>query len=374
MSPLSQFGPTPGEVAPEGSVGLVHDYLLVMRGAERTFAAIADCWPEAPIYTTLYSPRATEDRFGARSVRTSYLQRLGVRQRGFRLLLPLFPGAVERLPVGGHRLIVSSSSAFAHGIRPAPDAVHVCYCHTPFRYIWHEHEAALAEAPRPIRPLLARSLERIRRWDLEAATRVTRYIANSRQVQERIERLYGRDSTVIHPPVDVDRFAPTAALDYFLVVGELVPHKRVDVALKAARLAKRPVKVVGTGPDLGRLRAEFEEVDFLGRVSDAELVQLYAQARALLVPNVEEFGIAAVEAQASGRPVVAVGEGGVLETVIEGETGILLPLGDVDEFAEALHEVDFDRFDAKAISEHAAKFSTARFKERLTAEVEQIRG
>ena len=369
-------GPTtrvPGGAGLRGAmnVGLVHDYLLVMRGAERTFAAIADCWPDGDVNTTIYSRDGTGGRFDRRRIHTSYLQRLGVRQRGFRLLLPLFPSAVERLPVGDCELIVSSSSAFAHGVRPAPGAVHVCYCHTPFRYAWHARGTALAEAPRPLRPALARVLDRIGRWDLEAAGRVTHYVANSRQVQERIARLYGRESVIIHPPVEVDRFTLGEPLDYFLVVTELVAHKRIDVALEAARQAGVPIRIVGTGPELARLRARFEEAEFLGRVDDEELARLYAGARALLVPGVEEFGIAAVEAQAAGRPVIAVGEGGVLETVIDGETGVLLPRGDVGEFAEAMREVDFDRFRGDAIASHAESFSTARFKERLKAEVER---
>jgi glycosyltransferase involved in cell wall biosynthesis len=353
------------------SVGLVHDYLLVMRGAERTFSAIADCWPDAPIYTTLYSAEGTGRAFDRRTIRTSWLQRLPMRQSGFRALLPLFPRAVERLPVRDHRLVVSSSSAFAHGVRPGPEAVHVCYCHTPFRYAWHEHDAALAEVSRPMRPLLSRVLGRIRRWDLEAAGRVSHYIANSRMVQDRIARLYGREAAVIHPPVEVERFSVGEPGDYFLVVGELVPHKRVEVALEAARIAGQPVRVVGTGPDLARLRSRFGGARFEGRVSDEELSRLYSQARALLVPNVEEFGIAAVEAQAAGRPVVAVGSGGVLETVVDGETGVLLDAGDVPEFAEALREIDFYRFDSAAIRNHAAQFSAARFRERLEAEVDR---
>jgi glycosyltransferase involved in cell wall biosynthesis len=331
------------------TVGLVHDYLLVMRGAERTFAAIADCWPEADLYTTLHDRDGTGGRFDARRVHTSYLQRLPVRQRGFRFLLPLFPRAVERLPVASCDLVVSSSSAFAHGVRPRPGAVHVCYCHTPFRYAWHERETALAEAPAPVRPLLARE----------------------RQVQERIARLYGRESVVVHPPVEVERFAPGEPRDYLLVVTELVAHKRVDVALAAARRAERPIKVVGTGPELGRLRARFGEAEFLGRASDRELAELYAGALALVVPGVEEFGIAAVEAQAAGRPVIAVGRGGVLETVRDGETGVLLERGDADELAEAMREVDFGRFDGEAIARHAQAFSTARFRERLRAQVER---
>jgi glycosyltransferase involved in cell wall biosynthesis len=362
---------------PEGrehpSVGLVHDYLLTMRGAERTFAAIADCWPDAPIYTTLYSEQGTELRFGSRQVHTSYLQQLGVRQHGFRRLLPLYPRAVERLPVSRHDLVVSSSSAFAHGVRPRAGAVHICYCHSPFRYAWHENELALEEAPWIARPLARRMLGRIRRWDLAAAARVTHYIANSALTRERIHAYYGRESTIVHPPVDIDWLEPGTPGDYFLVVTELASHKRVHVALEAARAAGKPIKVVGAGPELGRLRARFgDSAEFLGRVSTDELARLYPGALALLVPNVEEFGIAAVEAQAAGRPVVPVDAGGTRETVANGDTGVLVDDPSSDAFAEVLREVDFERFSSAAIRRHAEQFSRDRFVDRFTAEVSRL--
>jgi glycosyltransferase involved in cell wall biosynthesis len=355
------------------SVGLIHDYLLTMRGAERTFGAIADCWPHAPIYTTLYSVDGTERRFASRVVHTSYLQRLHVRQRGFRRLLPLYPRAAERLPVSKHDLLVSSSSGFAHGVRPKPGAIHICYCHSPFRYAWHEKEIALSEVPSLGRPLLQRTLTRIRQWDLEASQRVTHYIANSALTRERIERFYGRDATVIHPPVDTDWLRPGTAEDFFLVVTELSPHKRVQIALEAARAAGQPIKVVGTGSELRRLRSEFAgSAEFLGRVPAVELASLYSRALALLVPNVEEFGIAAVEAQAAGRPVVAVDAGGTHETVVDGKTGVLLSDASPSAFAEALRHVDFAAFSPALIRHHAQQFSKKRFMDRFAAEVEQV--
>jgi glycosyltransferase involved in cell wall biosynthesis len=357
------------------SVGLVHDYLLTMRGAERTFARIAACWPAAPIYTTLYSSAGTEGQFAARRVRTSYLQRLGIRQRGFRRLLPLYPRAVERLPVSGHRLLVSSSSAFAHGVRPGPGAVHVCYCHTPFRYAWHEYDAALEEVPAWARPLLRRTLRRIRRWDCEAAQRVTHYIANSSLTRDRIREFYGRDATVIHPPVDTAWLRPGTPGDHFLVVAELARHKRVDVALEAARQAGKPVKVVGTGPELQRLQHAFAgTAEFLGRVPGPALADLYAGALALVVPNVEEFGIAAVEAQAAGRPVLALDAGGARETVVDGQTGVLVAGDDPQAFAQALADVDFVAFSPERARENAERFSTARFTERFMAEIDRLTG
>jgi glycosyltransferase involved in cell wall biosynthesis len=355
------------------SVGLVHDYLLTMRGAERTFAAIADCWPEAPIYTTLFSPEGTRGRFDSRDVTTSYLQRLGVGQRGFRRLLPLYPRAVERLPVQSHDLLISSSSAFAHGIRPGEGAVHICYCHSPFRYLWHERRTALDETPTVARPLFAAVLSRIRRWDLNASRRVTHYIANSKLTGERIGDFYGREAVVIHPPVEVDRFSVGEPEDFFLVVTELARHKRVELALEGARLAGRPVTVVGEGPEMARLKSRFgSSARFLGALGDAELIELYARARALLVPSTEEFGIAMVEAQAAGRPVVAVDAGGAQETVIDGKTGVLLPDASADAFAEALRQVDFDAFSPERIRGHAQQFSVERFRRELEREVARL--
>jgi glycosyltransferase involved in cell wall biosynthesis len=362
-------------VAPtsDSSLALAHDYLLTMRGAERTFAEIAACWPTAPIYTLLYDADAVAVGFAGREVRTSRLQRLGAGQRTFRYLLPLFPSAIERLPGDGFDVVVSSSSAFAHGMRPGNGALHVCYCHSPFRYAWFEHERALAETPRPARPLMRRTLRRIRAWDLEAAKRVTRYVANSGITQERILELYGLEAEVVHPPVEVDRFSPGRPEDYLLFVGQIVPHKRVEVALEAARLAGRPIKVVGEGPDLERLESLYAgpDVEFLGAVSDSRLGDLYARCIALVVPNIEEFGIAAVEAQAAGRPVVAVNRGGVRETVVDGETGILVDGEEPGALAEALRDADFGSFDPTAIRANAERFSAASFRGKFSALVDR---
>lgn len=351
---------------------LVHDYLLVMRGAERTFAAIAECFPASPIYTLLYDEDGTEGRFAERAVTTSYLQHTRVRQRGFRQLLPLFPRAAESLPVHDRDVVVSSSSAFAHGVRPHEGAVHVSYCHSPFRYAWHERERALEEVPGPLRPALRRVLARMRRWDARASQRVTRYIANSETGRQRIGDFWGREASVVHPPVDTERFRVGDPEDFLLIVCELVRHKRVDPALRAARRAGQRVKVVGGGPELDRLRTlHGRTAEFLGRVSDRELADLYPRARALVVPNVEEFGIAAVEAQAAGRPVLASDAGGTRETVVDGETGVLVPPHDDDALAEAMLHTDFDRFSPGRIRRHAGRFSKRAFQRRLVAEVER---
>jgi glycosyltransferase involved in cell wall biosynthesis len=354
------------------SVALVHDYLLVMRGAERTFAAMAAAWPEAPIYTLLYDEAGTGGVFRGRDVHTSYLQKIHAHQSGFRRLLPLFPRAAEHLPMQDYDLILSSSSAFAHGVRVGPDAKHICYCHTPFRYAWFEEQLALEEARPLMGPAVRRVLGRLRDWDRRVSRRVSRYVANSEATRARIRAAWDRESALVHPPVDVDRFSIGTPEDYLLVVTELVRHKRVDVALEAARRAKRRIKVVGAGPELNRLRDEFGgSAEFLGRVPDDELTDLYGSALALLVPGVEEFGIAAVEAQAAGRPVVAAAAGGVLETVMPGRTGVLVPPGDVDALIRALRDTAFDDFDPNVIKANTSSFSTATFQRRLAAEVER---
>jgi glycosyltransferase involved in cell wall biosynthesis len=349
---------------------LVHDYLLVMRGAERSFAVMCDLWPQAPIATLLYDRDVFGARLAGHEIRTSPLQRLGASQSTFKTLLPLMPWATGHLDVSEHDLVVSSSSAFAHGVRPDPGTPHVCYCHTPFRYAWYEQSAGLAQAPRLARPLVSAVLGQIRRWDRQTAARGARYIANSRITQMRIAQYWGIDAPIVHPPVDLTRFVSAEPEGFFLIVCELVRHKRVDLALEAARLAGVRVKVVGGGADEQRLRALYgQHAEFLGRLDDAQLADLFARAAALVMPNVEEFGITAVEAQAAGRPVVAAAAGGALETIIDGKTGVLVPPGDSAAFAAVLSDPDLGRFDPALAIANAQRFSVEAFGSKIRAQV-----
>jgi glycosyltransferase involved in cell wall biosynthesis len=359
-----------GAPAAPARVALAHDYLLVMRGAERTFAAIADLYAQAPIFTLLYDEQGTGGRFAGRSIATSPLQRLGVGQDGFRRLLALYPWATGRLRPPPCDVLVSSSSAFAHGVRAPAGALHVCYCYTPFRYAWYEQQRALAETPAPLRGPLRWQLARIRRWDLAASRRVDDYIAISQLSRERIERYWGREAQVIHPPVETHRFSPGDPGEKLLIVSEIVRHKRLHVALEAARRARAPIQVVGSGPDRAALGGAYPEAEFLGRASDEELAQLYARARAVLVPSMEEFGITAVEAQAAGRPVIAAAAGGALETVLDGQTGRLVALDDVEAFAAAIETIDELDFDPARAVANAERFSVAAFQRRLSAHVD----
>lgn len=365
-------------LVPEGARDAVlgHDYLLVRRGAERVFLAMAELWPSAPVATLLYDGSVFDDRLGDREVRTSSLQRLGADQGSFKRLMPLLPSAAERLDVSGSPLLVTSSSAYAHGFVPDAGATHVCVCHTPFRYAWYEHDNGIRQAPKPLRPLVRRALDKARRWDYQAAQRDTHYVAVSRLSQERIRRYWGRDAEIVHPPVELDRFTPGERSDYVLVVAELVRHKRVDFALEAARRAGVKIKVVGGGADAPRLHKLYGgSAEFLGRVSDDELAVLYRHARALVMPNVEEFGITAVEAQASGCPVIAVDAGGAQETVIDGETGVLVPVDDVHAMTAVLADhAGLDALKASDCVRNATRFSPRAFQIGLLRQVHQALG
>jgi glycosyltransferase involved in cell wall biosynthesis len=376
MKPVRAPAPAPTRpLRTNDGVVLVHDYLLVLRGAERTFGEIATCFPDAPIATLLYDPIGTKGWFQNRRVQTSFLQSVAADQRRFRRFLPLLPLAAQRLPLGSAGLVISSSSAFAHGARAVPGGVHVSYCHSPFRYVWHERRRTEERFTPPLRPLARGLLGALRRWDVAASQRVTAYIANSALTAQRIADFYGREARVVHPPVEVDRFGGLPAPeDYFLMVGEVTRHKNPELALAAAERAGVQVKVAGDGPELARLRQRFTRATFLGRVDDRRLAELYTTCRALISPAIEEFGITMVEAQAAGRPVVAAARGGAEEIIDDGETGVLFTPGSVDALAEALRETDWERFDVRRLTASAERFSSRQFRRRFSSEVARILG
>src|SRR3954466_6204906 len=304
-------------------VALVHDFLLTLRGGERVFLALCDLFPDADLFTAVYDPVGTEGRFAHRTIHTSFLQRLRPDARSFRRYLPLYPYAMEALDLSAYDLVLSSSSAWAHGVLPSEDAVHVCYCHNPFRYAWSAREGTLRSHGPFVRAGLGLVFQRWRQWDWIAAQRVDRYIANSQTTRRRVARYFTRDAAVVYPAVEVERFAPGEVGRDYLVLSELMPHKRIDIAVKAFSALRLPLVVAGEGPDARRLaRLAGPTVRVAGRVSDEPPAGLLRSSRALVVTATEEFGIAAVEAQASGRPVIALDEGGVTESVQEGRTGV----------------------------------------------------
>ncbi len=353
-------------------VALVHDFLVDLRGADRVFSAIAEIWPEAPIYTAVYDADGTEGRFAHRDVRTSFLQKVRPNASTFRALLPLYPSAIESFDLSEYDLVISSSSAWAHAIVCDEHTTHVSYCYNPFRYAWNDRERTLADMPDPVsRTVLRGILRRWRQWDWIAAQRVDRYLTISQTARARIRHYWGRDATIVYPPVDVDRFTPAEPQGYYLVLSELMRHKQIDVAVEAFSRMRLPLVIVGDGPDSRRLRRMAgPTVKFAGRVPDAEAARLLAGCQALVVTAIEEFGLAAVEAQAAGRPVISIGAGGALETVIEGKTGAYWHGGPA-ELAAVVTSFDAEAIDPQACMDNAQRFSLERFRARLPGEVEQ---
>jgi glycosyltransferase involved in cell wall biosynthesis len=363
-----------GNAPGRASVALVHDFLLDVRGAERVFLELCNIWPQADIYTAVYDERGTEGRFADRAVHTSFLQRLHPSARTFRALLPLYPAAIESFDLSDYDLVVSSSSAWAHAVLCDERSVHVSYCHNPFRYAWNDRDGTLARRHDPVtRAFLRGAFRRWRQWDWIAAQRTDRYVANSRTTQARIRAYFGRESLVVYPPVNTERFSQGAVGDHYAIISELMPHKQIDVAIAAFNLLRRPLIVIGDGPDARRLRRlAGPTVRFTGRATDAEVSQILQGARALLVTSTEEFGIASVESQAAGRPVIAKQAGGSLETVLDGVTGCFWS-GGVDELASAVRQFDDTAVDPQVCMRNASRFDAASFRRGLLAEIEIAR-
>jgi len=339
-------------------------------GAERVFAHIARAWPDAPVYTALYDERAVGDLIPRERVHASVLARIPWANRNFRYLAPLYPRAFETFDLRAYDLIVSSTSAWAKGVRVRAGAVHVCFIHTVSRFLFDYERYlggfGLAALARPIVASLVK-------WDLEAAKRPTRYVANSATVQERVRRYYHRDADVLHSPADVDRFTlGSGGGDYFFIASRLLPYKRIDLAIDAAQLAGVKLLVAGDGPAMASLRerARASTTTLLGFVDDGAVNQLMGNAIAAIVPGEEDLGLVPIEAAAAGRPTIAYRGGGACETVIDGETGAFFDEPSAESLAAVLRGFDARRYDARRLRAHAERFSPARFIERLRAIVE----
>jgi glycosyltransferase involved in cell wall biosynthesis len=345
-----------------------------IRGAERVFLEMCAMWPEADIYTAVYDEQGTERRFAGREVRTSFLQWTRPSARTFRALLPLYPAAIESFDFSDYDVVVSSSSAWAHAVLCDEHTVHVSYCHNPFRYAWNDRERTLSRRSDPFsRGFLRALFSRWRQWDWIAAQRTNRYVANSRTTQARIRAYFGREAGIVHPPVDTKRFSPGQVGEHYVAVSELMPHKEIDIAIEAFNYLRLPLVVIGDGPDARRLRRSAgPTISFTGRLSDQAVAEAVQGARALIMTAVEEFGIAAVESQAAGRPVIARRGGGALETVIEGVTGCFWAGGPMD-LAQAVREFDDAAIDSQACARNAARFDAGVFRRRMLAEVDAAR-
>ncbi len=351
-------------------VAIVHDWLNQYGGAELVLEALKELFPDAPVYTSIYDPGAMPPFYRQWDIRTSFMDRLPFVKSHHQPFLPLYPLAFESFNLSGYDVVISNKSGFCHGVITRPETVHICYCLTPTRFVWDFHEYIRGEEVGKLaRKLLSPFLLFLRQWDRLPADRAGFFVAISREVRERIRKFYRKPSEIIHPPVYTSRFHISPEQDdYYLVVSRLVPYKRIEIAVEAFNLLKRPLLIVGEG----RARASLERkagptIRFLGRVSGEELARLYARCRALIFPGREDFGIAPLEAQASGRPVIAYAAGGALETVVEGKTGLFFHEQTPEALAEAV--LEFERraadFDPEAIRESAERFDVRHFREKM---------
>ena len=346
-------------------VAIIHYWLVGMRGGEKVIEALLDLFPDADIYTHVHAPSQVSERINSRVVGTTFIGRLPFAEQLYQSYLPLMPRALEGLDLRGYDLILSSESGPAKGIIPPDDALHICYCHTPMRYLWSMHKAYVHEAGWLKGAVLSAAAHHLRIWDVSSAARVDHFIANSSTVAERIRRYYRRDATVIHPPVDVDAITPTNIPgDYYLVAGELVGYKRADLAVEAFNRSGKPLIVMGGGAQEAELRRRAgPNVQVIGRQSDTEWRRILSGCKALIFPGEEDFGIVPVEAMAAGRPVIAYGRGGARDTVVDGETGILFHEQTVQSLNEAAERFDHEEgtFDGPSMHRHAARFSKEQF-------------
>ena len=358
-------------------IAIVHDWLVTMRGGERVLEALCELYPEATLFTLVHRKGALSPAIERMEIRTSMLQHLPFGKSHYQYFLPLFPALVGRFDLRRYDLVLSSSHAAAKGVRVRSDAVHLCYCHTPMRYIWDQYDQYFGPGRAAWYVRFAMSIVRkpLQRWDVESSKRVDGFVANSHYVQERIRRLYGRESDVIYPPVASGRFKAVSDHEgYFLVVSALVPYKRIDLAVDACTRTGDRLIVVGDGAEESRLKARAGgNVTFIRSAPDDEVRSYYEGCRALLFPGEEDFGIVPVEAMASGKPVIAFGRGGVTETVQEGVTGTFFGEQSVESLADAVERFRAMTFDAERIRKHALSFDGGVFKERIARAVRETR-
>lgn len=373
--------PPPGAEADPGfqdlRVALVHYWLVTMRGGEKVLEALCEMFPQADIFTHAYDPSAVSPVIRRHRVTTSFIGRLPRPARHYKTYLPLMPLALEELDLRGYDLIISSESGPAKGIVPAGDAVHLCYCHSPMRYVWNMYHDYAGRSGWLKRMLMKPFGHYIRNWDAVSALRVDGFVANSDNVRRRIGRYYNRGASVVYPPVAVDDFAPVEAADlgeHYLMVGELVAYKRPDLAVEAFNRMGRRLVIIGGGEMLEAVRKQAgPTVTVLGPQPFEVLRHHYARCRALVFPGEEDFGIVPVEAMASGRPVLAYRRGGALETVVEGVTGLFFDRQSAEAIAEGVARMEAaleaGSFERDALLAHAARFSPAEFRRRMTAEI-----
>ena len=353
-------------------VALVHEWLISWGGSESVLLSLSRLFPDAPIFTAIHAPDTrVSGAFRERRIHPSALQMIPGVGRLYRQTLPLMPWAFRRMDLSGFDLVISSSHAFAKSVQVSPGAIHLCYCHTPPRYLWDLYESynpgLLGAVRGPI-------LSCLRHQDKKSAQHVHTFLANSSYVADRISRSYGRESTVIYPPVDIDYFSSSEGpKTHYLAGGRMVGYKRIERAIQAANREGFPLMVFGDGPDMGRLsKLGGPTVNFVGSVSPAQLSDLIQQSRAFLFPGVEDFGILPVEVQAGGCPVIALAEGGAVETVRHGETGLLYEDDSVEGLLDAIHQFETTTFDPRTCLDNVRRFSRARFENEMVGIIRRI--
>ena len=360
-------------------MALAHDWLNQMGGAENVLEQMVAMYPGAPVFTTIYGPDLMPDAYRRWDIRPTWLNRAPGIHRRHQPYLPLYPPAVESMDFSGYEVVLSNKSGFIHGLRHTSRQLHICYCLAPTRYVWdYESYAAREGFGAWLRPFIKPLIKRLQRWDSEAARPsssekqkgVDYFIAISKEIQNRIKRYYQRDSVIIHPPVDTRRFRPLPADqdagDYYFIVSRLIPYKRIDLAVRACSRLGRRLIIVGDGRDRAVLETMAgSTVEFKGRMPGDDVVELIANCRAFIFPGYEDFGITPLEAQAAGRPVIAFGRGGALDTVIEGETGLFFHEQSVEALMAAIEQFETMSFDPALARANAERFSVERFKREL---------
>ncbi len=357
-------------------IALVHDWLNQIGGAEDVLEVLVHNYPASPIYTSIFAPELMPERYQQWDIRALWTNNLPAIHRRHQPYLPLYPLAWNGLRLGEFDVVLSNKSGFCHGLRFAASAVHICYCLAPTRYVWQLDNYLAGEGLGKLSETLIQPLVNLlRRWDYAAAQRVSHFIAISSAIQQRIKTFYDRESNIIFPPVDTSRFQPALQAeieDYFLVVSRLIPYKRIDLAIQAASELNLPLKIAGRGRDLERLQSlAGENVEFLGYVPDKDLPRLMSRCRALLFPGLEDFGISPVQAQSAGRPVIAFKGGGALDTVLPGVSGEHFDSMTVDSLKAVMARFDASAYEPATIRQHALKFDTGVFSQKISAFVEQ---
>ena len=358
-------------------VALVHDWLTGMRGGEKALDALCELLPDAKLFTLVHNRGSVTARIESYRPRPSFLQYLPLARTRYRQYLPLFPAAIEQFDLDSTELIVSTSHCAAKAVVKTGRARHLCYCFTPMRYAWDQFDAYFGrQRVGSVRSQLYRlALRQLAQWDAATAGRVDCYVAISQHVAGRIRRYYNQPSSVVYPPVDTSFFNPDGSPPgrYFMAVSALVPYKRIDLAIDACRLADVTLRIVGEGPEMDRLKSiASSTVEFMGDRSDHELRELYRGARGLLLTGEEDFGIAPVEAQACGRPVIAYARGGACETVQDGVTGLLVEEQTAEAFADAIQQTSNHSFDPSRLRAAALRFSRTRFQDQMRSVIEQV--